>query len=110
MSDIPDLVRRYFELAPQPDADAYVAQFAPDATVEDENKLHHGIDAIRAWRREVPLVTYTLHDITNTAGDVEDGYDASVDIAGGFAPDPIRLTFHFEFDNTAHIRILTIRP
>jgi hypothetical protein len=107
MSDIPELVRRYFELALQPDADPYFAQFALDATVEDENKLHRGIDAIRAWRREVPLVSYTLHDITNTAGD---GYDASVDIAGGFAPDPIRLTFHFEFDNTAHIRILTIRP
>ena len=54
-------IRRYFELAPQPDADAYFAQFAGDATVEDEGTQHCGIEAIRAWRASVPLVTYTVH-------------------------------------------------
>ena len=56
----PPLIRRYFDLASQPDSDAYFAQFAVDATVEDEGTQHHGIDGIRAWRASVPLVTYTV--------------------------------------------------
>ena len=99
-------IRRYFELAPQPDADAYFAQFAGDATVEDEGTQHCGIEAIRAWRASVPLVTYTVHTIQ--AGD--GGADASVDIAGDFPGSPVRLTFHFEVDARDRITKLTIRP
>jgi hypothetical protein len=51
----PQIVRRYFELAPSRDTEAYFALFANDALVEDEGKEYAGIDAIRAWRTEVPL-------------------------------------------------------
>jgi hypothetical protein len=102
----PPLIRRYFDLASQPDSDAYFAQFAVDATVEDEGTQHHGIDSIRAWRASVPLVTYTVHAIQ--AGD--GGFDAAVDIAGDFPGSPVRLTFHFEHDSSERITKLTIRP
>jgi hypothetical protein len=102
----PPLIRRYFELASQPDSDAYFAQFADDATVEDEGSQHHGIDGIRAWRAGVPLVTYTVHTIH--AGD--GGFDAALDIAGDFPGSPVRLTFHFEHDSSDRITRLTIRP
>jgi hypothetical protein len=100
------LIRRYFELAPQPDADAYFAQFAHNATVEDEGTEHHGIEAIRVWRASVPLVTYTMHTIQASNG----GSDAAVDIAGDFPGSPARLTFHFEHDGGERITRLTIRP
>ena len=59
MTDPTDLVDRYFRLAKHADTEGYFAQFAPDATAEDEGHDYHGLDAIRAWRKEVPLVTYT---------------------------------------------------
>jgi hypothetical protein len=59
MSDARELIDRYFDLAPQPDADAYFAQFADDAIVEDEDQTYRGIAAIRAWRAKVLRVAYT---------------------------------------------------
>jgi len=100
------LMCRYFELAADPDTAAYFAQFADDATVEDEGKERHGIEAIRAWRSEVPLVSYTVLGIQPGDG----GWDATVDIAGDFPGSPVCLTFRFEFDERERIRTLTIRP
>ena len=54
MTDARELIDRYFDLAPERDADAYFAQFAVDAVVEDEGQAHRGIAAIRAWRSKVP--------------------------------------------------------
>jgi hypothetical protein len=54
MTDTTTLIGRYFSLAPQADVDAYFAQFAEDAIVEDEGVQQVGIDAIRAWRTQVP--------------------------------------------------------
>jgi hypothetical protein len=81
-------------------------QFAGDATVEGDGKEHHGIEAIRAWRSEVPRVTYPVHEVRRNDG----GYDAATDIADGFAGSPVRFTFHFEFTANDRIHLLTIRP
>ena len=105
MTDSTTLIHRYFRLAPQADVDAYFAQFAEDAIVEDEGVQRKGIDAIRVWRTQVPRVAYTVHDIfTNDTGN-----DAHVDIAGDFPGSPVRLTFHFEFTPAGHIAALYIR-
>ena len=63
MTDATTLIRRYFDLASQADLQPYFAQFADHAIVEDEGVQRNGIDAIRAWRTEVPPVAYTVHDI-----------------------------------------------
>ncbi|MGF7238673.1 MAG: nuclear transport factor 2 family protein [Frankia sp.] len=105
MTDAATLIDRYFTLAPQPDADEYFAQFTDQAVVEDEGKQRHGIAEIRAWRTEVPTVSYAVHDIAQTST----GHDARVDIAGDFPGSPVRLTFHFEFTRDGHISVLTIR-
>ena len=60
MTAIDTRIEHYFDRAADPDLEAYFAQFADDAVVEDEGRLHHGIDAIRAWRTSVPDVTYRL--------------------------------------------------
>ena len=106
MTDSPALIHRYFELAPQADMQPYFAQFAEDATVEDEGVQRNGIDAIRAWRTEVTPVAYTIHDIVTA----DAGHDAHVDIAGDFPGSPVRLTFHFKFTADDHIAALDIHP
>ncbi len=106
MSNARELINRYFDLAPQPDADAYFAQFADDAIVEDEDQTYRGIAAIRAWRTKVPRVIYTIHDVTETST----GHDAAVEIAGDFAGSPVILTFHFQFAADWCVTALTIRP
>src|SRR6266851_2876686 len=65
-SSAPEVVRRYFDLAAQPDSEAYFALFAEDATVEDEGTVYHGLAAIRAWRASVPLVQYTITNVDQT--------------------------------------------
>jgi ketosteroid isomerase-like protein len=52
-----EFVTRYFELAARPDNTGYLAQFAPDAVVEDEGHTYRGVDAIRDWRATVPAVS-----------------------------------------------------
>ena len=106
MNDGRELIDRYFDLAPRPDTDAYFAQFADDAVVEDEGRAHHGIAAIRAWRAKVPRVAYRVHDVKVSGT----GHDAAVDIAGDFPGSPVTLTFHFQFAASGRITTLTIRP
>jgi hypothetical protein len=109
---VTELVHRYFDLAPQSDREAYFAQFAPDAVVEDEGRTRTGIDEIRAWRTEVPLVTYTVQDIKRTDEgqnkSTDEGQDARVLIAGDFPGSPVALVFHFEFAGPL-IKTLSIR-
>jgi ketosteroid isomerase-like protein len=106
MSSARKLIDRYFDLAPRPDADAYFAQFADDAVVEDEGHAHQGITAIRAWRTKVPRVAYTVHGVKPTST----GHEAAVGIAGDFSGSPVTLTFHFQFAASGRITALTIRP
>jgi ketosteroid isomerase-like protein len=104
VTDTGTLIRRYFELASQTDTQAYFAQFTDDATVEDEGVQRKGVDAIRAWRTEVPRVRYTVNDIVTA----DPGHDAHVDIAGDFPGSPVGLTFHFEFTANGRIAALVI--
>jgi hypothetical protein len=99
------LIDRYFALAPV-GGDAYFAQFADDVVVEDEGKLRHGIGEVRAWRTEVPPVTYTVREVTEDDG----AYAAVAAIAGDFPSSPVDLRFGFRFGPDGRITELTIRP
>src|SRR3569833_1451642 len=101
-----ELIQRYFDLAVQPDLEAYYAQFAEDVLVEDEGRERRGVDAGRAWRGEVPAVRYSVQDVTPNGA----GHDADADVSGDFPGSPVRLRFHFEFTPDGHIAVLTIRP
>ncbi|CAN5470427.1 nuclear transport factor 2 family protein [soil metagenome] len=105
MTNPTELVNRYFQLAPRPDADAYFAQFAEDAVAEDEGHEYHGIDEIRSWRKAVPLVTYTVGDVVTR----DDEHVAHAEIAGDFPGSPVTLAFHFTFTGDGHIQTLVIR-
>jgi hypothetical protein len=106
MTEPTQLIDQYFDLAPRSDSEAYFAQFADDAVVEDEGQERRGIAAIRTWRTEVPRVKYAVHDVQQAGP----GHDAHVDVSGDFPGSPVRLTFSFEFAADGHIVILRIRP
>src|SRR4051812_20983898 len=99
-SSAPAIVRRYFDLAARPDSDAYLAQFAEDATVEDEGSEYHGLAAIRRWRASVPLVHYTVTDVDQTGAVLV----VTVTIVGDFPGSPFAgLKFRFEHSDDGHI-------
>jgi hypothetical protein len=103
----PEIVRRYFDLAAQPYTEAYFAQFAHDAIVEDEGNERRGIAGIRAWRASVPLVRY---DVTNVAKE-GDTLVVTATISGDFPGSPVTgLHFRFEDYDDRRIRVLRIRP
>lgn len=106
MNDAARLIERYFALAVRPDRDAYLAQFAEEAVVEDEGRERRGIAAIRAWRGEVPPVTYAVRKIEPD----DDGHVAHAEISGDFPGSPVVLRFRFEFAADGHITALSIRP
>ena len=97
---------RYFTLAADPDQTAYVAQFTPDAVVEDENRRHHGTAEIAAWRSDVPTVGYAVRSVEPT----DDGYVARAEISGDFPGSPVTLTFMVGLAADGRIATLTIRP
>jgi hypothetical protein len=96
---------RYFELATQTDTDAYFAQFTDDATVEDEGVERHGQAEIRAWRTEVPHVSYDVQSVERQ----DHSATAKVQISGDFPGSPVTLTFHFAYADDDRIRELRIR-
>ena len=106
MTNPTDLIDRYFRLAPEVDTDAYFAQFADDVAVEDEGHDYHGIDAVRAWRGEVPPVSYAVGDVASRDG----VHVVRAEIAGDFPGSPVTLAFGFTFTDEGLIKTLTIRP
>ena len=105
MNDISELITQYFALARQPDSDPYFAQFSADATLEDEGHEHHGVEAIRAWRTQIPRVAYTVENVETSGTQAV----ATVNIAGDFPGSPVVLTFHFTFTAGGEISALAIR-
>ena len=104
-SETSESIAQYFALATQPDSEPYFAQFTTDAVVEDEGHEHHGVDAIRAWRTQIPRVTYTVQSVDRSG--TEDV--AKVNISGDFPGSPVVLTFIFSFDAGGQISALAIR-
>ncbi|GAB3947177.1 nuclear transport factor 2 family protein [Micromonospora vulcania] len=107
MQTTPAIIRRYFELAGQPDNEDYFALFADDAVVEDESTEYRGIEAIRRWRREVPLVSYEITEVEDTPA----GTIVTATITGDFPGSPFPgLRYRFGDYDDAQIRTLRIAP
>jgi hypothetical protein len=104
MTTTTELVDRYFAMAPEADTEPYFAQFAADATAEDEGVIHRGIDAIRAWRASVPPVSYAVLDVRT----VDEEHTARAEISGEFPGSPVVLSFRFTFTDDGHIETLAI--
>ncbi|MGQ5261217.1 nuclear transport factor 2 family protein [Micromonospora sp. ZYX-F-536] len=107
--DLPDVIDRYFRAVDDGDLDAFVACFADTATVADEDRLHEGRAAIRAWReRTAAAYSYTAEPVglTPQAGD---SYVVLTRVSGGFPGSPVELRYRFTLRDDL-IGALDIRP
>lgn len=60
MTEIPDVVSRYYSAAASGRLDDVLACFTNDAHVRDEQRDYHGLEEIRSWREGVAArFTYT---------------------------------------------------
>ena len=107
LADTPEIIRRYFDLASKPDQEGYFALFSDDAVVTDEDKTYRGLTEIQRWRSEVPLVSYTITDVTSTGNQTT----VTTTISGDFPGSPFAgLKYRFQRYDDTHIHQLTIAP
>jgi hypothetical protein len=60
MTELPDVVARYFAAHDQRDTEAALRSFVSDATVKDDGHEYHGRDQIRDWLSRASVeFTYT---------------------------------------------------
>ncbi|NHC16304.1 nuclear transport factor 2 family protein [Motilibacter deserti] len=100
------LVHEYFRLAVLPDPEPWFALFAPDVQVTDDGREYAGIDEVRAWRSEVPNVTYEVLELEPSPSVAA----ARARVAGDFPGSPVDLRFDFGFDPAGKIQRLRIAP
>jgi hypothetical protein len=101
-----DIIEQFLTLSAARDVEAFVDQFAPGAVVTDDGGTHRGRDELRAWRRDVPQVSYALQHAEPT----DDGAEADVVIAGDFPGSPVELHYTVGLDDEGRIARLEIRP
>ena len=92
---LPEPLSAYFAASNAHDSDALVVCFAANATVHDEGKDMHGLDAIRSWN--VESVRKYQMKIGPTAVQAADGRTVvTAQVAGTFDGSPIELEFSFK--------------
>ena len=108
-TNIPAVIRRYFERDSDRDIDSIVSLFADDATVIDEGKTRHGTTEIRAWQTgAASTYTYTT-EITSTEALGTDRYLVSGRLTGNFPGGVADLKWDFTIAGH-HITQLVIAP
>lgn len=97
--NVPEIVRRYFELDDERDVDGIVALFSDDATVIDEGEARTGTDAIRSWRTGAASKYEYTTMIMNSEALGEDRYRVSARLEGNFPGATVDLNHDFTITN-----------
>lgn len=107
--DLPDVIDRYFRAVDDRDLDAFVACFADNASVADQDRLYDGRASIRAWRQKaMETHSYTAEPVQATA-QAGDSYLVRTRLAGDFPGSPVELRYRFTLRDGL-IGALDIRP
>ena len=71
MTNVPDVITRYYDAAAACDLETLIGCFTTDAHVRDDGHDYHGVGAIRTWRNGLASkFTYTTQIIgTEAIGD-----------------------------------------
>ncbi|MFC4017742.1 nuclear transport factor 2 family protein [Micromonospora sp. GCM10011542] len=107
--EVPPVIDRYFRAVNDNDLDAFVACFAENASVADEERLYEGRAPIRSWReRTMAAYAYTAEPVrvTPQAGD---SYQVVARVSGSFPGSPVELRYRFTLRDDL-IGALDIRP
>jgi hypothetical protein len=107
--NLPDPVRRYFELDADRDIDSIVALFTADATVVDEGETNRGTSAIHAWQLgPASRYTYTT-EVLDAEALGPDRYLVTGRLTGNFPGGTADLKWDFTISGD-HIASLVIAP
>jgi hypothetical protein len=109
LENVPEIVRRYFELDGEGDDNGIVMLFVDDATVVDEGEARDGSDAIRGWR--TGAASAYVYTTTITGSEVLGGgkYRVNARLDGNFPGGTVDLNYDFTVAGD-RIRRLEIAP
>ncbi|MFF3518376.1 nuclear transport factor 2 family protein [Streptomyces sp. NPDC002573] len=109
-ADLPEVVARYLRAHNAKDVAAAMATLAPEATVTDDGRTHHGPAAIRGWLQQTSTqYTYT----TTLVGAERHGpgrYTVVQHLEGDFPGGLVDLRYRFVLDEHGRISQLVIAP
>lgn len=80
------------------DSSAFVAQFTPDAVVQDEGREHRGSNAIKSWIEEAWEKYRPILEVTSVT---ENGTETILTglVSGTFDGSPLELHYHIDVTN-----------
>lgn len=96
-TNLPPVLRAYFDASNAHDIDLMVACFADDAKVRDEGEDVVGHAAIRKWKEKVTAKYNTTSDVLRH--EASEGADlVTARVSGTFPGSPIELTYRFALE------------
>ncbi|MBV9464364.1 MAG: nuclear transport factor 2 family protein [Verrucomicrobiae bacterium] len=96
--NLPPPIASFFQAFNGKDTDAFLASFASDALVTDEEREYCGAPAIEGWFAAVNAKYQPILEATNL-GDVGDTIVVATQVSGTFPGSPIQLHYHFKLQN-----------
>lgn len=104
MENTPEVINTYFDAKNARDRDPFIASFATDAKVVDENKIYVGTAEIWEWAKDTAKKYNEISTITSYKE--EDGKSVvTANVAGSFDGSPIELTYLFELDDSKIVKL-----
>ena len=96
--ELPSPLDTYLSAEATTDLERLADCFAPDATVRDEGRTIHGLDAIKAWKKESKAkYQYTVKPLTVIQNQASVKMRAR--LTGQFPGSPIEVTYSFVLAN-----------
>jgi hypothetical protein len=95
LENVPEIVRRYFELDREADDNGILMLFTDDATVVDEGEARDGLDAIRGWRTGAAAAYVYTTTITGSEALGGERYRVTARLDGNFPGGTVNLNHDF---------------
>ncbi|CDG85435.1 nuclear transport factor 2 family protein [Janthinobacterium agaricidamnosum] len=91
---LPQVVADYFHAENTKDIGGIARCFASDGVVRDNNKVHQGHDAIKAWKEDSSK-KYSAIIVPDAAQTHDERCTVSTTVSGNFPGSPLQMAFAF---------------